>query len=86
MKSVVSERTGKPTTGSGYGLGIGRRRGKCSAWGHSGELPGYDVSATFSENGRHQVILMINQDETTLPKPAHALYDKLPAKVFCAGW
>jgi hypothetical protein len=53
--------------------------------GHSGELPGYDVSTAFSENGRRQLILMINQDATTLPKPAFALYSKLQKKAFCGG-
>ena len=50
MKTTVSERTGNVvTTGSGYGLGIGRLAGSCPAWGHAGELPGYDISAAFSE-------------------------------------
>ena len=57
----------------------------CGAWGHSGELPGYDVQSAFSENGRRQVILMISQDATTLPKPAYALYNKLQVKAFCGA-
>ena len=57
----------------------------CGAWGHSGELPGYDVQSAFSENGRRQVILMISQDATTLPKAAYALYNKLQVKAFCGG-
>jgi D-alanyl-D-alanine carboxypeptidase len=86
MKTTVSERTGKVvTTGSGYGLGIGRVGGSCAGWGHTGELPGYDVSTVFSENGRRQAVLMINQDGTTLPKRALVLYDQLIAKAFCAG-
>jgi hypothetical protein len=81
MKTTVSERTGKPvTTGAGYGLGIGRTGSACGAWGHSGELLGYDVSTAFSEDGRHQAILMMNQDATTLPKPAFALYKPAPRK------
>jgi D-alanyl-D-alanine carboxypeptidase len=86
MKTTVSERTGKVvTTGSGYGLGIGRVGGSCAGWGHTGELPGYDVSTVFSENGRRQAVLMINQDGTTLPKRALVLYDELIEKAFCAG-
>ena len=85
MKSIVSERTGKPVTaGPGMGLGIGRTP-VCGAWGHSGELPGYDVQSAFSENGRRQMILMISQDATTLPKAAYALYNKLQVKAFCGG-
>jgi D-alanyl-D-alanine carboxypeptidase len=84
MKSIVSERTGKPTGGPGMGLGIGRTP-RCGGWGHSAELPGYDVSTAFSENGRRQMILMISQDATTLPKAAYALYNKLQVKAFCRG-
>jgi len=85
MKTTVSERTGKPSVSSGYGLGIGRTGAWCGGWGHSGELPGYDVSTAISENGRRQAVLMINQDATTLSKPAFALYDRLMIKAFCAG-
>jgi D-alanyl-D-alanine carboxypeptidase len=85
MKTTVSERTGRVTSGSGYGLGIGRLRSSCGGWGHTGELPGYDISAAFTANGRHQVVLMMNQDATTLPKPAFALYVGLMKKAFCGG-
>jgi D-alanyl-D-alanine carboxypeptidase len=81
MKTLVSARTGKTVTaGTGYGLGIARNR---SCWGHSGELPGYDVSPAFSEDGNRQVVLMINHDATTLPKPAFALYRRLITKAAC---
>ena len=84
MKTLVSERTGKTIkTGSGYGLGIGRLGSSCGGWGHSGELPGYDVSPAFSEDGKHQVVLMINHDARTLPKRAYALYQRLYVKAFC---
>jgi D-alanyl-D-alanine carboxypeptidase len=86
MKTTVSERTGKVVAaGPGYGLGIGRSGASCAGWGHSGELPGYDVSTVFSEDGRRQAVLMINQDATTLPKRAVALYEKLIEKAFCAA-
>ena len=95
MKTTVSERTGKVVAyGPGYGLGIahsGTARPSaavnlpCAGWGHSGELPGYDVSAAFSEDGRRQAVLMLNQDATTLPRPALVLYVRLIGKAFCAG-
>jgi D-alanyl-D-alanine carboxypeptidase len=82
----VSERTGKVvTSGRGYGLGIGRAGTSCAGWGHSGELPGYDVSTVFSENGRRQAVLMVNQDGSTQPKRAFALSGKVIEKAFCAG-
>ena len=84
MKTTVSERTGKlVSSGQGHGLGIARAGTNCVGWGHSGELPGFDVQTVFSEDGRRQAVLMINQDETTLPKPALPLYSKLIGKAFC---
>lgn len=84
MKTTVSERTGKLVfSGQGHGLGIARAGTNCVGWGHSGELPGFDVQTVFSEDGRRQAVLMINQDETTLPKPALPLYSKLIGKAFC---
>ena len=86
MKTTVSERTGKlVSSGRGQGLGIGRAGTHCVGWGHSGELPGYDVQTVFSEDGRRQAVLMINQNATTLPKPALPLYFKLPDKAFCGS-
>ena len=80
MKTIVSERTGKVVrSGPGYGLGIAHSGvGRpsvavgvsCAGWGHSGELAGYDVSDVFSEDGRRQAVLMINQDASTLAKQA----------------
>ena len=86
MKTTVPERDAKGVlTGGDYGLGIGSIGGSCPGWGHSGELPGYDVSTAFSENGQHQAVLMINQDGTTLPKRALSLYYALLGKAFCPG-
>ena len=93
MKTTVSERTGKSvTSGPGFGLGIGRSGiarpsaavgVSCAAWGHSGELAGYDVSTAFSEDGRRQAVLMINQDASTLAKDALPLYYRLIDKAYC---
>ena len=83
MKTTVSEHTGGIAPGPQYGLGIGRVGGACPGWGHTGELPGYEVSAAFSLDGRRQAILIVNQDGTTLPKRAFALYNSLMGKAFC---
>jgi D-alanyl-D-alanine carboxypeptidase len=86
LKTTVSERTGRVVrSGAGYGLGIARTDAACGGWGHSAELPGYDTNTAFSEDGRRQAVLMINQDQTTLAKPAAALYLKLIERAFCAG-
>jgi D-alanyl-D-alanine carboxypeptidase len=86
MKTTVSEHTGQVvTSGPSYGLGIGRSGTSCPGWGHSGELPGYDVSSVFSEDGRRQAVLIVNQDGTTQPKRAFALSQKLIEKAYCTG-
>ena len=95
MKTTVSERTGGVVVGSGPGYGLGIAHNgmtspsvavgiSCAAWGHTGEYPGYDITAVSSADGRHQALLMMNQDETTLPKPARELYGRLIDKAFCA--
>ncbi len=84
MKTTVSERTGKVvTSGTGYGLGIGRTGISCGGWGHSGEIAGYETSTVFSEDARRQAVLMINQDGTTLPKRAFALAVTAIERAFC---
>jgi D-alanyl-D-alanine carboxypeptidase len=86
MKTTVSERTGKAVAaGPGAGLGIGRAPISCANWTHAGELPGYQVAALSSADGRRQTVLMVNQDGSTLPKRAFALYDRLLEKAYCAG-
>ena len=93
MRTAVSERTGKPVaSGPGFGLGIARSGVarpsvavgvSCEGWGHSGELAGYDVSTAFSQDGRRQAVLMINQDASTLAKDALPLYYRLIDKAYC---
>ena len=86
MKTTVSERTGEVVTeGPGQGLGIGRPPISCAGWSHAGELPGYQVTAVSSDDGRRQVVLMANQDGSTLPELANILLDKLIEKAYCAG-
>jgi D-alanyl-D-alanine carboxypeptidase len=87
MKTTVSYSTGKVVaSGPGAGLGIGRPPISCGvAWTHGGELPGYEVAAISSGNGRRQVVLMANQDRSTMPKRAVALFDRLFEKAYCAG-
>ena len=51
--------------GPGDGLGIGVSPLSCGGWVHSGELPGYQLTALSSGDGRRQVVLMVNQDRST---------------------
>jgi D-alanyl-D-alanine carboxypeptidase len=87
MKTRVSYRTGKVVrAGPGSGLGIGRPPISCgAAWSHGGELPGYEVFAISSVDGRRQAVLMMNHDRSTLPKRTVALFDRLSEKAYCAG-
>jgi hypothetical protein len=86
MKTTVSERTGKVVVaGPGDGLGIGRLPLSCGGWGHGGELPGYQVQAISSGDGRRQIVLMVNQDPSSLPKRVNTLLDKLFEKAYCRG-
>jgi D-alanyl-D-alanine carboxypeptidase len=86
MKTTVSERTGKVVAaGPGSGLGIGRSGISCVGWSHTGELPGYDVAAVSTGDGRRQTVLMMNQNRSTLPKRTVALFDGLVEKAYCAG-
>ena len=42
------------------------------------------MSAAFSEHGRRQAVLMINQDASTLAKDARPLYFRLIDKAYCS--
>ena len=84
MKTNVSERTGKVVVaGPGYGLGIGMSPLTCGGWTHGGELPGYQAQAISSGDGRRQVVLVVNQDPSSLPKRVNTLFDKLLEKAYC---
>jgi D-alanyl-D-alanine carboxypeptidase len=84
MKTTVSERTANVVAaGPGEGLGIGRLPLTCGGWGFGGELPGYQVQAISSGDGRRQVVLMVNQDPSSLPKRVNTLFDKLLEKAYC---
>jgi D-alanyl-D-alanine carboxypeptidase len=49
-------------SGSGFGLGLQREgRFPCGeAWGHDGELPGFEAFAWNTRDGTHQVVVLIN--------------------------
>ncbi len=52
-----------PSAGSGYGLGIERRRyGSLEAWGHNGAVPGYTASALRQESpDGYAVVVLANK-------------------------
>ena len=84
-ETTVSQKTGKDAAaGAGYGLGIARTNNACGGWGHSGELPGYDVS-TRVQRGRPSPGRPDDQPgRDHAPKPALPRYFRLLERAFCA--
>jgi D-alanyl-D-alanine carboxypeptidase len=81
LKTTVAE--GKDAE-SRYGLGIMRVPTPCGiAWGHDGNMPGYDVWALSSTNGRKQVVLSVNQDPLSLPKSFGPKNGRLLVAAYC---
>ena len=79
LKTTVTQGKGAEM-GARYGLGIERFVTPCGiAWGHGGSMPGYDVYALSSTNGRRQVVLSINLDPSAMPQAPSA--DVRPATV-----
>jgi D-alanyl-D-alanine carboxypeptidase len=76
-----------PATGadlpSGSGLGVQRWTPCGVAWGHSGNTPGYLVYTWISPDLRHETVLMINEDPTTVGKPATDRFVDLLTRSFC---
>ena len=70
--------------GTRYGLGIGTGRFPCGTyWGHDGEFAGYVTTAKSSENGRRQVVVMVNS--SSLSKAAKKQVDRLIEVAYCGS-
>ena len=65
-------------SGSGFGLGLQREgRFPCGeAWGHDGELPGYEAFAWNTKDGTRQIVVLINTSGLS-ENAAQALTDLL---------
>jgi D-alanyl-D-alanine carboxypeptidase len=84
LKTTVGEGK-KADLGARYGLGIERLVTPCGiAWGHSGNMPGYNVYALSSTNGDKQVVLSINLDTTSMPKRLKPMFGRLLIGAFCS--
>jgi D-alanyl-D-alanine carboxypeptidase len=85
LMTTVSEGKEGETADSRYGLGIERIATPCGiAWGHSGNMPGYDVYALSSTNGRKQVVLSVNLDPKSMPKRLQPMFGRLLIGAFCS--
>ena len=71
-------------SGSGFALGLQKEgRFPCGeAWGHTGELPGYEAYAWNSKNGDRQVVVLINT--SGLGEPARQALNNLLVMAFCS--
>ena len=84
LKTTVTQGKGAEM-GARYGLGIERFVTPCGiAWGHGGNIPGYDVYALSSTNGRRQVVLSINLDPNSMPKRLQPMSGRLLFGAFCS--
>jgi D-alanyl-D-alanine carboxypeptidase len=62
MMTIDPVATDPSGSGSGFGLGLQREgRFPCGeAWGHDGELPGYEAFAWNTKDGTRQIVVLIN--------------------------
>ena len=69
---------------SRYGLGLAKYPTPCGkAWGHSGAFPGYLTYTFSSQNGRRQMVLMVNVDPSALPQATLERFYDLLYKAYC---
>jgi len=68
---------------SGSGLGIYRWSPCGTAWGKSGNAPGYLVYTWISPDTRHETVLMINDDPRSMGGPGMTAYYDVLARAFC---
>lgn len=67
-----------------YGLGVIRTRFRCATfWGHGGETFGYQSFTDTSSDGKRQVVIMINADETARTPRADNAIERLRAIAHC---
>lgn len=70
-------------SGSGFALGIQREgRFPCGeAWGHDGDLPGYQAYAWSRRDGSHEIVVLINT--SSLSEPAGQALTNLLITAYC---
>jgi D-alanyl-D-alanine carboxypeptidase len=67
-----------------YGLGVIRTRYPCGTfWGHGGETFGYQTFTETSGNGKRQVVIAMNADETTRTPRADDAAQRLRVIALC---
>jgi D-alanyl-D-alanine carboxypeptidase len=67
-----------------YGLGLIRTRLPCGAfWGHGGETLGYQSFADSRADGKRQVMIALNADQSLLAPGAQRALERLRAIAYC---
>jgi D-alanyl-D-alanine carboxypeptidase len=67
-----------------YGLGLIRTRLPCGLfWGHGGETLGYQSFADSRADGKRQVMIALNADQSLLGPRAHRALERLRAIAYC---
>jgi D-alanyl-D-alanine carboxypeptidase len=85
MHDAILEDDGVDFKGQAYGLGVIKFPTRCGvAWGHNGDMPGYVSYAFSSRNGRRQMVLTVNEDALSLPRPAAKALRAAVVKGYCA--
>ena len=70
--------------GEAYGLGLGRLSTPCGpAWGHAGQFPGYVNYAYSSPDGSRQIVLMLNEDPSSLAPAVETKSRQLFYRSYC---
>jgi D-alanyl-D-alanine carboxypeptidase len=85
MKNTLPTDSDPGAPSARYGLGLEQYATSCgTAWGHSGSFPGYWTYTFSSENGKRQMVLMVNIDPSALPTPARQQFYDLLDKAYCS--
>lgn len=80
MKTTVPT----PSPVQRYGLGLIRTRLPCGVfWGHGGETLGYQSFADSRADGKRQVMIALNADQSLLGPRAQRLLERLRAIAYC---
>lgn len=73
-----------PSPTQRYGLGLIRTRHPCGVyWGHGGETLGYQSFADISADGKRQVMIAVNADQSLLGPRAQRALERLRAIAYC---
>jgi D-alanyl-D-alanine carboxypeptidase len=72
--------------GAAYGLGLEHFSTPCgAAWGHGGNFPGYVTYVYSSPSGSRQVVLLVNEDPSSLAPTVGSGFIRLLNRAYCGS-